>query len=235
MEHTNIRVLLIAERAAKASSIENFLQQSMSPSFLVHGYDSPCTAMNFLAESNGGVDIILLDVGTVDRENAEKVFQQVHALVANIPIILLTGATENDLAMLLVKREASDGTIRETFMASPERLKIAITFALSRKEILGKHIKMSTELQKIDAAELIEYKESGPAETQPRAGIWLNGGYYVSTSKTANIKSAYKKSSLKPEASCKIVAFELQGRINGAGATPSMQLMPHKPTDVPKQ
>ena len=256
----NIRVLLIADRAAKTSNVKDFLQQSTSPSFLIHQYDSPRGAMDFLVESNCGVDIVLLDVGTVDRENAENVFRQVHALVADIPTIILTGATENDLAMLLMKDGASNSITRETFTASPERLKNAIQFTLSRNDILKKRTGMSLTFQETSTAELVQSEESvamgskyvheqylSNIVTQPRAGIWLNGGYYVSTPKTSNIKSAYEKSAVGSENiqnvgaikyrrahKSKRIAFELQGKMNGVGTPFSMQLMPHKPTGGPK-
>ncbi len=252
MEHMNIRVLLIADLAAKTSDVKAFLERSMNPSFLIHPYDSAQGAMDFLVESKGGVDIILLDVGTIDRENAKKVFQQVHAFVADIPMIILTGATENDLAMLLAKEGTSENITRKTFKANPERLKNEIEFTLSKKDILKERTGISLELQETYAAALEESEESvvresryaseqhlPDVEPQPRAGIWLNGGYYVSTPKTASIKNAHEKSArnkkiLGPEVS-KIIAFELEGKINGIGTTPAMHLMPYKPKDGPKQ
>ena len=195
MEHQNIRVLLVA---GHASNIKNFLQQSMNPAFLIHHYDSPQTAVDFLVESRCGTDIILLDVGTVEQEYAKKVFSQVHVLVAHIPMIILTGATEDDMAMLLVKGGVSDNVIRETFVASPEKLKRVIEFSVSRNDVLKKHQAANVaELMKSEAKEIlaVELKLSeeraateeryaqeqylSNAEPQAPKGIWLNGGYYV--------------------------------------------------------
>jgi len=254
MEHQNIRVLLVA---GQASTIGNFLRQNTSPDFLIHHYDSPQKAVYFLVESKCGTDIILLDVGTVERENAKKVFSQVHFLVAHIPMIILTGATEDDMAMLLVKEDVADNVTRETFRASPEKLKQAIEFTVSRNDILkrpaGRSLRrqLSEEKAATEARYVQEQYLSNNVEAQVQKGIWLNGGYYVHTPRNARVKELEFKENYKnkpwghtdTQESLTIellqprqrMLFKLQGKINGDGTTPSMQLMPYKPTKGPKQ
>ncbi len=252
MEHPNIRVLLVAGYAEKASDIKNFLQQSAHPAFLVHHYDSPQKAVDFLVESKCGADVILLDLGTVEQENAKRVFEQVHFLVAHIPMIILTGAAEDDMAMLLVQKDISDNVTRETFRASPEKIRQSISeFAVSRNDILKGHKEiMATELKLSEEKAATESRYvheqfSASADAQVRKGVWLNGGYYVhrpqnpeATELKVNRKSrtwgqtdSQKITPAEPRQPRPRVAFKLQGRVNGGGTTPSMQLMPYKPRD----
>jgi hypothetical protein len=132
---------------------------------------------------------------------------------------------------------------------------ILIEFTISKNDILGKRIKRSPVLQETSIAALMASEESAAAEhvyerpllgayTQPRPGIWLNGGYYVSTPRTSGTKVEYDMREagfreatnivMEPKINQRMV-FKLQGKINGGGTTPSMQLMPRKPTKGPRQ
>ena len=71
-------------------------------------------------------------------------------------------------------------------------------------------------------------------------GFWLDGRYYVHSPKTSSLKDEHKKSATKLAKaenaspiikSWRKVSFKIQGKINGIGTTPSMQLSPPKPTN----
>ena len=178
MKHTYIRVLLVDGPPEDHDKIKLFLQQSVSPRFLIHDCGSASEAMDFIFENKADVDIILLGLGPIEHKNAEKAFQHMHGIAPGIPIIIFSGATDHALAMLVMKEGAADNVTREMFTASPERLKDAIECSLSRNEILKKLIERepaalkalqeagATDLKEsemIAAAELVESEKTAAA------------------------------------------------------------------------
>jgi DNA-binding NarL/FixJ family response regulator len=196
MESSQIRVLLVAGGAAEPSAIKDFLQQG-SPLFRVQHYDDPQTAMDFLLKNEADIDIILLNLGLVEYQNAEDVFQQIHQVVSNIPVIIFTGTTEQDLAMLLMKEGSTGMITRKTFIASPEKLKETIKLSLSGNEPLRKRIERNPAALAKSAAGLKELNMKHLADLHQQVLSWMNGGYSIDS--TIADQSRKENGSTAPE------------------------------------
>lgn len=188
MEYPHIKVLLLSNCSAEVDSVREFLQKSISPNFLVHHCYTPQETINFLLEDKEGVDIVLLDLGLIQSENAEKMFQQIHGIVEDLPVIIFTGASEHDLAMLIVKEGVADNITREIFAAAPESLKNAIESSLSRNNILQKLIARAPAA--LEAAEKIAATSLRDAEKTAARELILSEETAASELKTSEEISA---------------------------------------------
>ncbi len=105
MEHKLINVLLIEDNPGDTRLIRELLKEAKgSPTGLLCA-DRLSSGLEQL--SKGGVDVVLLDLSLPDCKGLET-FRRVHTHARELPVIVLTGFDDEDLAMAAVQDGAQD-------------------------------------------------------------------------------------------------------------------------------
>jgi DNA-binding response OmpR family regulator len=124
-----LRVLLVEDRPEQARLVQAYLETSGQSSFtLVHA----ATLSAGLTRLDGGdVDIILLDLMLPDSEGLET-FRVVHARASGVPIVILSGIDDEEMAVQAVREGAQDYLTKGEL--DRQALVHAIHFAIERKK-----------------------------------------------------------------------------------------------------
>src|SRR5437867_6207163 len=105
MEHKLINVLLIEDNPGDTRLIrELFKEVKGTPTGLLCA-DRLSSGLELL--SKGGVDVILLDLSLPDSKGFDT-FQRVQSHAKELPVIVLTGFDDEELAMRAVRDGAQD-------------------------------------------------------------------------------------------------------------------------------
>jgi DNA-binding NtrC family response regulator len=132
METTAISGLLIEDNPDDAVLIEKYLKSSRKIKYnMIH--------VKRLADGLESLkrilfDIILLDLSLPDGPMGIKTFETVYAQASHIPIIVLTGHDDDDLAVEAVHKGAQDYLVKGS--VSGPVLGRAIRYAIERKKLL---------------------------------------------------------------------------------------------------
>jgi PAS domain S-box-containing protein len=104
-----LKVLLIEDSAAEARLIRELLAEAPQAQVDLHHAITLGAGMEALAE--GGIDVVLLDLSLPDSHGLETL-RSVRAAVSRIPVIVLTGSDEEDLALSAVEKGAQDYLVK---------------------------------------------------------------------------------------------------------------------------
>jgi response regulator RpfG family c-di-GMP phosphodiesterase len=131
-----IQILLIDDCETDINEIKAELDNTMKAKFdLIHFNELP-GSLDIIKNEKIQVDVILLDLGLVDEHTPKEIFNAVEELVNNIPIIVITGKEDHELALFVINGGASDNMSRGDFASTYGKLRDAITFSLARCAIL---------------------------------------------------------------------------------------------------
>ncbi len=149
-----IRILLIEDDADYAFLILRALKREGALFELIH-LDTLHSSLKFLDQEP--VDVILLDLSLPDTQGLETL-THVHSAVPEIPIIVLTGLDDADIALMAVKQGAQD-YLAKGALVQTEALVRSIRYSIERMRILK-------ELQHSEQKYRVLYEEL--KETQSR-------------------------------------------------------------------
>ena len=106
MEENTLTVLLIEDSAQYAQLVQHWLAHvSGGAGFVLNWTDSLADGMTRL--ERGGVDVILLDLGLPDCSGMET-FTQTRARAPKTPIVILSSADSESLALQMIQEGAED-------------------------------------------------------------------------------------------------------------------------------
>jgi diguanylate cyclase (GGDEF)-like protein len=162
MDIETIDVLLIEDNHDDALLIQHYLSMTKKVLYQVHHVDDLRKGLECL--KSGRVHVVLLDLGLPDADGLNA-FEKVHALSPKVPIIVLTGHDNDDVAMEAVHKGAQDYLIKGQI--SGNLLHHSIRYAIERK-------RAAEELKRLN--ELLEHQ----ATTDPLTGI-LNRSKFNNT------------------------------------------------------
>src|SRR5882762_2610706 len=125
MKTTPVHILLVEDNASDAELIREMFRKERPGSFELTHLSSITDAVRHLAK--GGVDIVLLDLGLPDGIGLETV-RRAHAAAPDVPLIVLTGLDDEQLAAQAIKEGAQDYLIKGQIQnrALPRALRYAI-------------------------------------------------------------------------------------------------------------
>lgn len=176
---TTLNIILVTEEDAQAAQIKEELKISMDiPWNLSH-----CAHLKEVKPRINKADVLVLDAGKRGDAHAKRLFEAVQGLNDEIPIICLVGEgkEEDELAVAVMEKGASDVMIRGTF----GRLTDAIEYAIIRQAIIirekRKKDRQYSTLERTDKAAINAVKDEAEVE-QNRQESLLNmflGGYSV--------------------------------------------------------
>ncbi len=112
MEKTSLTVLLVEDSPDYAELIQDWLAAgSDEMSFVLNWTDTLSAGVKRLA--SGGVDVMLLDLGLPDS-NGATTFAKIRAQAPDVPVIVLSAADSESLALQLIREGAEDYLVKDT-------------------------------------------------------------------------------------------------------------------------
>jgi len=130
LEKRTLTVLLIEDSPQYAHLVQHWLSGSSEESgFLLNWTDSLSAGMSRL--DKGGVDVILLDLGLPDCNGLET-YAQTRARAPKTPILILSSAESESLALEMIQEGAEDYLLKSSCDA--ETLKRAVMYAIVRRK-----------------------------------------------------------------------------------------------------
>ncbi|HTA42608.1 MAG TPA: ATP-binding protein [Bryobacteraceae bacterium] len=128
MSGNTINVLLVEDNPGDTRLVRERLAESSGGPFQLECADRLTTAANRMLQ--GGVDVLLLDLGLPDSQGLAT-FTELHGLQPGTPVVVLSGATDEQLAMEAVQAGAQDYLVKGTETLNV--LSRALRYAIERK------------------------------------------------------------------------------------------------------
>ncbi len=128
METKPIKVLLIEDNLGDARLMQEILSEEKDAEFELIRVDRLAAGLDVLAV--GGVDIVLLDLTLPDSTGLET-FLRTHTIAPHVPIIVLSGLNDEDMAVRAVREGAQDYLVKG--QVDTKWLVRAMQYAIERK------------------------------------------------------------------------------------------------------
>jgi len=129
MDSNAIQLLLVEDNPGDARLIQEMLREARGVSFSAEHVASLAAALERLAA--GGIDVMLLDLGLPDAQGLETLIKA-HECAPNVPILILTGLDDEELAIQAVQEGAQDYLVKGQINSSP--FTRAIRYAIERTQ-----------------------------------------------------------------------------------------------------
>jgi DNA-binding NtrC family response regulator len=126
-----IIILLIEDDRDDALLIQRHLSKAMKVPYDVRHADRISTGLAHL--KSGGIDIVLLDFGLPDGQGLST-FETVHNHSPHVPIIVLTGHDDDEIAIASVQKGAQDYLVKSKI--DFDLLGHSIRYAIERQKLL---------------------------------------------------------------------------------------------------
>lgn len=131
-ETPGIVVLLIEDSEDDAALISRILLKITSVSVDIKHADSLSSAIQLLVSEQ--FDVILSDLGLPDSQGIET-FERIHAWRPNTPVIILSGLSDEDLALKAVQSGAQDYLVKGK--VDSNLLGRSLRYAIERQKLLS--------------------------------------------------------------------------------------------------
>ncbi|MGZ4868775.1 MAG: sensor histidine kinase [Halobacteriota archaeon] len=151
---TALRVLLVEDNPGDAVLIKRLLTTPPTK-HIVYGVDRLSAAIERCADGN--VDVVLLDLGLPDSHGFATV-ATMRAEAPHVPIIVLTGLDDLELAVRAAREGAQDYLVKGTVTA--DMLERAIFYAVERKHLEEQLTQYSEHLEELVAQKTAELKRA---------------------------------------------------------------------------
>ncbi len=129
MEEREIKILLIEDNPGDARLIQEMLAEAKNVSF-----DMECTdrlSTGLMRIGTGGVDVVLLDLSLPDSQGIDT-FTEIYDRTSGVPIIVLSGLDDEELAVKAVQKGAQDYLVKGH--VDSDLLVRAIKYSIERKK-----------------------------------------------------------------------------------------------------
>lgn len=131
MNNRLTQILLIEDNQGDAELLQDLLEQVRANEFAIAHVTRLRDVLNYLQP--GQFDVILLDLSLPDSHGLETLMQ-VQTQAPTVPIVVLTGTNDEDLAIKAVRNGAQDYLVKG--QVDGHLLKRAIHYAIERKQTL---------------------------------------------------------------------------------------------------
>lgn len=136
-----LNILVIEDNPGDYVLVREYLEEGFNTSKVLHAISIE-TARPILQETH--VDVVLLDLTLPDGMGIES-FHAIHNIAPLVPIIILTGIGDRDIALESVKYGAQDYIVKDD--SNPMVLQKSIRYGIERSKVLD-HLKKSEEQYK---------------------------------------------------------------------------------------
>ena len=106
----NINVLLIEDNPGDARLVEEALKETSNPGYRLEWVDHLADGLTRLAE--GGVDVLLLDLGLPDSQGLAAL-SLIRALLPTLPVVVVSGGPDEQFAVEAVHAGAQDYLVKD--------------------------------------------------------------------------------------------------------------------------
>ncbi|MDP2991353.1 MAG: response regulator [Kiritimatiellota bacterium] len=131
MKTKTSKVLLIEDNPADAQLIMEILREEPEHAMEILHVDNLKRGLEALAR--GGIDVVLLDL-TLPDSSGHNTFDMLHAHVSTIPVIVLTGMDDKEMAVRIVQEGAQDYLVKS--LVDYTMLARSIRYSIERKRTL---------------------------------------------------------------------------------------------------
>jgi PAS domain S-box-containing protein len=171
MATKTFQVLLVEDNPGDARLIQESLREAHGAVFEVHHAGRLTAALETLAA--GDIDVVLLDLGLPDANGLDTLVRA-HDAASGVPIVVLTGLDDEELAMRAVQEGAQDYLIKGNVEGGP--LARAVRYAIERKQIEGELRQSQDQLRTIiDNAPIILFATDREGRMTTSEGRGLEG------------------------------------------------------------
>jgi diguanylate cyclase (GGDEF)-like protein len=132
MKDKPLQVLLVEDSAGDARLLREMFRTENTESFVLTHVDRMSGAITHLQK--GGFDIVLLDMGLPDGHGLDTV-RRAHAAAPDIPLIVLTGMDDEEMATQAMKEGAQDYLVKGQI--ENRALPRALRYAIERHRMLA--------------------------------------------------------------------------------------------------
>ncbi|MBU6474380.1 MAG: response regulator [Alphaproteobacteria bacterium] len=160
---TKHEILLVEDSPEDADLVRRTIDRHLPGQFSVTHKKNIKDAESHIKAHGNEISVVLLDLGLPDTSDGRDTFEHMKEYAPKVPIVVLTGMEDHELALALVREGAEDFVNKGLIHEKPELLRNALEFASCRHELIGdvhkKHQKNIDEKDEIIA--------------------WMSGGYSV--------------------------------------------------------
>src|ERR1035437_9736125 len=130
-----LNILLIEDSDSDAFMIQKAINE--------HHKTSKCQRVNTFAKGEetivkGGIDLVFLDLGLPDTESSWDTCEQMKKWFDKVPVVIMTGLQDHDLARLMVHDGVADFVSKDAIVQDPSHIKAVIDFAVERHAVSKK-------------------------------------------------------------------------------------------------
>jgi response regulator RpfG family c-di-GMP phosphodiesterase len=148
MDTQTIRILVIEDNPGDVRLLVEYLKEDTSSHYELHSEGQLNAGLDYLAKAR--VDIILLDLSLPDSQGFET-FTKINTYAPHIPIVILTGLSDNALALQAVKAGAQDYLVKGK--VSGDLLARTIRYSVQRKQAETEMHRLINELRNLSEVE----------------------------------------------------------------------------------
>jgi DNA-binding NtrC family response regulator len=130
-------ILLVEDSVDDAFLVSRTVEKHLPGRFQINHKRTMADAEKYIAEHKGEVSLILLDLGLPDTKNGRDTFEHIRKYAPEIPVVVLTGSEDHNLALSLVRDGAEDFVNKGLIHEKPEMLRDALEFAACRHQLVG--------------------------------------------------------------------------------------------------
>jgi DNA-binding NtrC family response regulator len=130
-------ILLVEDSDDDAFLVGRIIEKQLDGQFRISRKATMREAEAFLQERAGNVSLILLDLGLPDTKDGRDSFERMKKYALQIPIVILTGMNDHELALSFVREGAEDFVNKSLLHDKPELLRDVLAFAACRHQLLG--------------------------------------------------------------------------------------------------
>jgi response regulator RpfG family c-di-GMP phosphodiesterase len=155
MSEEAINILLVEDDPEYARRVQEAVTEAGAAKFNLTWWDNLASGLNHLQEYPP--EVILLDITSPDHSGHET-YRKVHNLVPHIPIILLTGMDDDELADKMMREGAEDFLNKENLNGSMLRRSIRYAMELNQKkeELARLYTQKMRHLQNLAALRVVD-------------------------------------------------------------------------------
>jgi two-component system cell cycle response regulator len=125
-----LRVLIVEDNPAYARLVQETLRDAEPEGFAIETASLLSEAVTRLGR--GGIDVVLMDLGLPDAKGADG-FARISEQFPELPVVVLTGLDDEDMAMVVVSQGAQDYLVKGR--AENDSLSRALRYAVERNRM----------------------------------------------------------------------------------------------------
>lgn len=129
-------ILIVEDSDDDAFLVDRVLRRHVGDSLQIERRKTMTEAMSFITANEKAVGLILLDLGLPDTKGADDTFARMKGYAPHIPVVILTGMNDHDLALRFMKEGAEDFVNKDMLHDKPQHLSDAVEFAICRHNLV---------------------------------------------------------------------------------------------------